>query len=430
MRQHFLISAFLIVAPAHALIEEVLHLDFDNGQWDPNWYYAGDVPTFEIFDGVTLGLVVKHTQLHAWPIAQPPGYALIFIPVPGGYLPDHAYELEAKCFPAQGYGWASETGVARLGWYDYGTGITYAPQFLSFGNTITQLTAFWDLGGPASGTGTFGVFLTVPDPNLGPAVAAKFDDVIVRSKPYGASADGVRFFLGGAYEPGVGSMRYNLRALGLIPLVEPYTAMGFPQIAGGGEVAAPNWLNMISFVDWVRLELRDPNDPTQLVASGQFLLWSNGKPRLAESGGDVIFNAAPGNYYLVVCHRNHLPIMTAAPVYLAANTANPTSVDFRLPGTATYGTDAQRNINGTMVLWAGDVTGNARIKYTGANNDRDPILLAVGGIPTATLSGQYRMEDVNMDGIVKYTGLNNDRDPILVNVGGTTPTAVRIAQVP
>ena len=434
LRIHLLLLALVLARPSYALIEEVLNVDFNNGQWDPGWYYAGDVPQFEIFDGLTLGLVVKPTQLHSSPIAQPPGYALIFIPVPGGYLPDHAYQLEAKCFPAQGYEWAWETGYARLGWYDYGTGITYAPQILGFANEYPQLTwrtSDWMLGGPALGLGTFGVFLSVPDPDLGPAVKVKFDDVIVRSKPYGASVDGVRFFLGGAYEPGVGTMRFDLRTQGLIPLLEPYTAMGYPQIGGGGEVASASWLNMVSFVDWVRLELRDPNDPTVLLASGQFILWSNGKPRLAESGGDVILDAPPGNYYVVVRHRNHLAVMTAAPVYLAPNTAYPTDVDFRLPGTATYGVAAQRNINGTMVLWPGDVTGNGTIAYTGTGNDRDPILVAIGGsTPTATLIGQYRNEDVNMDGVVKYVGANNDRDPILLSVGGSTPTAVRIEQVP
>jgi hypothetical protein len=31
---------------------------------------------------------------------------------------------------------------------------------------------------------------------------------------------------------------------------------------------------------------------------------------------------------------------------------------------------------------------------------------------------------------VKYTGANNDRDPILVNIGGTVPTNTRVATLP
>jgi hypothetical protein len=77
-------------------------------------------------------------------------------------------------------------------------------------------------------------------------------------------------------------------------------------------------------------------------------------------------------------------------------------------------------------LWSGDVTFNHQLKYVGAANDRDPILVAIGGVvPHNTVSGVYANEDVNMDGVIKYAGVRNDRDPILVNIGGSTPNAVR-----
>lgn len=56
--------------------------------------------------------------------------------------------------------------------------------------------------------------------------------------------------------------------------------------------------------------------------------------------------------------------------------------------------------------------------------------MAIGGtVPTATVVG-YFQEDVDLDGLVKYAGTTNDRDPILVNIGGTVPTAGRIEQLP
>jgi hypothetical protein len=73
---------------------------------------------------------------------------------------------------------------------------------------------------------------------------------------------------------------------------------------------------------------------------------------------------------------------------------------------------------------------DVELKYTGTTNDRDPILLAIGGtLPTNTIAA-YALEDVNMDGVVKYAGASNDRDPILVNVGGSVPTATRTEQLP
>ncbi len=70
------------------------------------------------------------------------------------------------------------------------------------------------------------------------------------------------------------------------------------------------------------------------------------------------------------------------------------------------------------------------MKYTGADNDRDPVLVTIGGtVPTNTVSG-YLPADVNLDGTVKYTGVRNDRDPILLTIGGTVPTAVRVQPLP
>lgn len=123
--------------------------------------------------------------------------------------------------------------------------------------------------------------------------------------------------------------------------------------------------------------------------------------------------------------------MTASPLALGSAT---TTVDFRSATTSTYGTNARKQIGNTMALWAGttlrDTPAPVLIKYTGLNNDRDPILTRVGSTtPNNTATG-YFLEDVNLDGMVKYAGSNNDRDPILVNVGSTTPNNVRQEQVP
>lgn len=78
-----------------------------------------------------------------------------------------------------------------------------------------------------------------------------------------------------------------------------------------------------------------------------------------------------------------------------------------------------------------DVNRDGMVKYVGANNDRDPILQAIGGtVPTAKLSGQYRSEDLNLDGVVKYSCAGNEREIILQTIGGMVPTAVRIQQIP
>jgi len=131
-----------------------------------------------------------------------------------------------------------------------------------------------------------------------------------------------------------------------------------------------------------------------------------------------------------VLHRNHLGCMTGVAVAL---TTQPTTIDLTQAATTVFGMQARKTVDGAhpaSVLWAGDVNGDGRILYTGADNDRDPILEAVGGVvPTSTIEG-YHNEDVNLDGTVKYTGDNNDRDIILQNVGGVVPTNVQVGQLP
>jgi hypothetical protein len=107
-----------------------------------------------------------------------------------------------------------------------------------------------------------------------------------------------------------------------------------------------------------------------------------------------------------------------------------TTVDLKLAATATYGTEARQDVSGTQVLWSGNVTTDNSVKYTGTGNDRDPIIVFIGGAtPNNSVAG-YRAEDVNLDGLVRYTGSSNDRDPILVNVGSTLPTNTRVEQLP
>ncbi|MBK9076522.1 MAG: hypothetical protein IPL77_16410 [Flavobacteriales bacterium] len=270
--------------------------------------------------------------------------------------------------------------------------------------------------------------------------SAWFDDVMVETSPLATTAFlWVRLLLGGPYSNGY--MPANLRLQNLLPTLEPYTALGYAQAGGGGgEVAPTAWWsfnNLDGPVDWVRVELRSAMDPTVVVATRQGLVSQMGSVYGADGTSAIAFNVAPGNYYVAVRHRNHLGCMTATPVALSAPVATPsahTGVDFTAAATNTWGVNA-RKVGDTLynyrVLWPGDTNGNGTIKYAGAGNDRDPLLVAIGGgVPTGTLPSVYNPNDVNLDGTVKYAGSFNDRDPILTSVGGVVPTATRAAQLP
>ncbi len=241
-------------------------------------------------------------------------------------------------------------------------------------------------------------------------------------------------WLDGAYDSNAGLMRDDLRTLQRIPAQEPYSVNYC--CTGGGETVAPTVLQLSgnnAVVDWVRLELRtgDPQS-SQLVAVRHALLQRDGDIVDVNGSSPVSFPVGAGAYWVVLRHRNHLAVMNGAPLQLSVT---PTTLDFRASATACYtrpspNSDApRRTVGSTRTLWAGNITADDRVKYTGAGNDRDPLLLLLGGQPN-TVNASYTVHDVNMDGFAKYTGSGNDRDPILITVGSTTPNGVRIQQVP
>ncbi|MBK7271448.1 MAG: hypothetical protein IPI07_18715 [Flavobacteriales bacterium] len=102
-----------------------------------------------------------------------------------------------------------------------------------------------------------------------------------------------------------------------------------------------------------------------------------------------------------------------------------------LPATATYGVDARKTIAIVRLPWSCNTVNDVLLRYAGACNDRDPIVVAIGGSPpTNTVTVAYDRTDVNMDGANKHAGQSNDRDRILQNIGGGNPNAVRFEQMP
>ena len=235
----------------------------------------------------------------------------------------------------------------------------------------------------------------------------------------------VKAFLGGPYIGGFMSYSYYLQ--GTLPLTEPYSAMGYPHTSGGGgeSIASLPYPQIVT--DWVVVELRDALDPSTVVATQSALLRRDGQVLSTRFLKNLVFDVPHGNYHVAVHHRNHLGVMTAGAIDLDDM---PSHVDFTELGAPTFGIDAQKLVGSRMVLWVGDANGNGILKYAGYANDRDAILLAIGGVnPLNTVSG-YLREDVNLDGVVSYVGTNNDRDALLLNLPGSVVTATRTEQVP
>lgn len=242
----------------------------------------------------------------------------------------------------------------------------------------------------------------------------------------------LRTNLQGAFVTTNNLMRDNLRSASLVPTTEPFTGLGFTHVGGGGgETVSAATLAVTgknAVVDWVLVELRNATTPSTIIATRSALLQRDGDIVGTNGYNRLLFNVANGNYHVAVRHRNSLGVMTGSARALSATAV---AVDFTLPATSTYGTDARVTVNpGRMGQWSGNVVRDNLLKYTGTSNDRDPILVDVGATtPNNAVSG-YLQSDITLDGVVRYTGSGNDRDPIIVNIGGNTPNNTRAQQLP
>ncbi len=389
----------------------------------PGWSWTGSPPVYVAGSSGGFGISKESYDLSVPP--PPTNYSCaLFHPLP--YDPTWMYLITGQMY-VYGPGASTAAAGALLCWMDLTTGMYVTA------NSISSFSQFpnWEFKVSPYQTvppnwlepnAQFGIML-VCGVGTGNSYAA-FDDITVS---YTLPWVGVqpKIWLDGAYEQSTNLMRDNLRVAGLIPSTEPYSAIyGGP----GGETVAPSVLAVNgnnAIVDWVRVELRtSPAGPA--VAVTHALVQRDGDVVAVDGVSPVRLYVGAGLYHVVVRHRNHLAVMTA-PALNFALFDNSWTIDFRAPATTCYTRPApdtdlpRRTVGSTRTLWCGNANGN----------DRDPILTAIGGTtPTVTVTGQYRHEDVNMDGSVKYTGPANDRDRVLLTIGGATPTAVRIEQVP
>jgi len=220
-----------------------------------------------------------------------------------------------------------------------------------------------------------------------------------------------KIFLQGAYQSSTGLMRDQLRTRSLIPLTEPYSEMaGFSHVIGGGE--SVGMLGDFDYsggnddiVDWVFLEIRD--DVDAIVSTRSALLQRDGD--IVDVGGNnsaVSFQGvALGEYTVLVRHRNHLGVKSAASVTMGPGTT--AIYDFTTAATQAVGGDQPEIGAGLFGMWSGDVDGNGSVRYLNSvfpliPSDALGILFnPLNNVPNATLN-TYSRYDVNMDGSVRY----------------------------
>jgi hypothetical protein len=248
--------------------------------------------------------------------------------------------------------------------------------------------------------------------------------------------------LSGPYVTAAALMHDSLRVNGLIPTTEPYTASPYNKTAVGGtsgETVSNAILNVSgsnAIVDWVLVELRNALTNSTVVANKRALIQRDGDIVSSTDGTSPVYfpTVSNGNYFVSIKHRNHLGVMSLNAISFSG--CSTSSIDFTTSNAVynispTLNLLQRKQIGAVYALWSGDGNNNKNVKYNGLSNDKDGLVYAIGvSTLNNTVSGVYRVEDVNMDGKIRYANTDNDKSVILNNVGVSTPNNLYFQHTP
>ncbi len=196
----------------------------------------------------------------------------------------------------------------------------------------------------------------------------------------------------------------NFCAVGVVvflqgPYVGPFMSTG---LNTGGILAAHFGSMAIPAlaVDSITIEIRDSVQPAKSTIRRYAPAWllADGTIRdfLDTTKSYLGFTGvAAGSYYVVVRHRNHLAVMTAAPVSLSAG-APPSPYDFSTGQGKAYGTNPMRAVGSRFAMAGGDGNGDGGVDAL----DRNTVWRVQNG------TNGYFGGDFNLDGGVDALDVN------------------------
>ena len=228
-----------------------------------------------------------------------------------------------------------------------------------------------------------------------------------------------KVLLQGPYNVTTHLMATTLRTKAYFPLVQPYSAdpWKYDGLETVGDVP-------VGVVDWILVELRTGTTGATMVDRKVGFLKSDGSIVGIDGINPLSFPARDiGDYYIVVRHRNHLAIMSAA-----AQPLSSTSVlyDFTSAVDKSYGSPYNPALlasDGRAVMIGADVNSNGTARANGPAIVNDLTMLRNHcGISTLN---EYSTFDVSLDGVSRANGpaLVNDATKTSQFLGITTYTS-------
>ncbi len=199
----------------------------------------------------------------------------------------------------------------------------------------------------------------------------------------------VKILLEGPYIGG-GSMTTALSSEGHLPSNQPYNANPWNYT---GQESLPDVPDNV--VDWILIEFRSGIEASSKVSERAAFLKSDGLISDLDGTSPLgLDDIEPGDYYLVIHHRNHLSVMSASAVGLSSSSSN--LYDFSTGSGQFYGTGGAKDLgSGVWGMCGGEGNYSGIITIADRNaalTERD----AVG----------YNDRDYNLSGIVTISDAN------------------------
>jgi hypothetical protein len=193
-----------------------------------------------------------------------------------------------------------------------------------------------------------------------------------------------RVFMEGPYSDG--SMNTTLRDSSDLPLSHPF---GGPPYSHEGTESVSSI--PAGVVDWILVELRTQSGSSSKVASRAAFIKSDGMIVDLDGISQVTLSGmTPGNYYVVVKHRNHIEIMSTNSITLTSSSSS--LYDFTTDSSRFYGTAGAKEIDTDVWgMWSGDISQDCEVTtedYTSWYNS------------ARTGESGYQTTDINLDGEV------------------------------
>ncbi len=234
----------------------------------------------------------------------------------------------------------------------------------------------------------------------------------------------LKLFLQANFDPAVNEMHTLLASAGVVPLSQPYNTEPWNYNGSESFEELPT-----DAVDWVLVELRsDDTEAYQVIDRSAGMLLKDGTVSVSLDAEAI------KDFFLVVYHRNHLPLMSRE--LLSPEEIFP--FDFTQLSSC-YGPQLTPPVSPGMILTeqpeqigmiAGNTNQNNELKYSGLGNDRGEILTQITNLTSSSdlntvyTDGGYFAEDVLLNNDLRYSGALNDRAIILSNLSALSGTAL------